>query len=114
MHNLYSFSYDNISEHWEEGENGRKGRFAVNDEKGHMVDFEAVGQIADTRATLIGVCDDDDLVSTINELGRQLVDVTFDSSWLRKEEVADHSNVVAHRVKYCCLRQLDLVLDHSS
>ena len=40
--------------------------------------------------------DDDDFVSSIDELGGQLVDVAFDSSWLWEEEVADHSDIVRH------------------
>ena len=42
------------------------------------------------------MCDDHDLVAAVDQLRRQLVDVTFDSSRLREEEVADHGDIVRH------------------
>lgn len=42
------------------------------------------------------MCDDYHFVAAINELRGDLVDVTFDSSWLGKEEVANHGNIVRH------------------
>ena len=35
-----------------------------------MIDLKAIGEIPDTCTTLIGVGDDDDLVATVDELGR--------------------------------------------
>ena len=61
-----------------------------------MVYFETVGEVSDTCATLVGMCDNYDLVATIDEFAGQLVDVTLDSSVLGKEEVADHCDVVRH------------------
>lgn len=87
---------DNVAEDGEEGKDSREGGLAVDDKKGHMVDLEAIGQVADASATLVLMCDDDDLVATVNELLRQLVNVTLDTSGLGEEEVADHRDVVRH------------------
>lgn len=110
MHNLNPFSDDNIPEHREEREDGRKGGLAVDDEEGDMIDFETVCEVAHTCATLVRVCNDNDFVSAIDELGRELVDVAFDSSWLWEEEVADHGDIVAHRWMRCCLQTAQIVL----
>lgn len=83
-----------VAEDGEEGEDGGKGGLAVDDEEGHVVDLEAVGQVADALAVVVGVGDDDDLVPTVDELGRDLVDVRLYASGLGEEEVADHGDVV--------------------
>lgn len=87
---------DNVAEDGKEGKDSREGGLAVDDKKGHMIDLEAIGQVANASATLVLMCDDNDLVATINELLRQLVDVTLDTPGLREEEVADHGDVVRH------------------
>jgi len=96
MYNLDLLSNDDIAEDWEEGEHSWKGRCAVDDEKGDVVDFEAVGKIPHSRAPLVGVRYNDDFVSSIDELGGKLVDMTFDSARLREEEIADHGDIVWH------------------
>lgn len=47
---------------------------------------------------------DHDLVTPVNEPLGQLVDVAFDSSWLREEEVADHCDIVRwlRHLDGCC------------
>ena len=90
-------SYYDIAEDREEGENGRHGRLAVDDQERDMVHFKAICEIVNPSTTLIRMCDYDDLVASINELCGQLVDVALDTAGLRKEKVADHSNVVRHR-----------------
>lgn len=45
-----------------------------------MVYFESIRQIADTSASLIGVRHDDDLVTTVDELGGELIDVTLNAA----------------------------------
>lgn len=97
MHNLYLLPDDNVSEDRKEGEDGRERRFAVYDEERNVVDLQAICEIADTGAAFVGMGDDDDFVAAVDELGRQLVYVTLDSSRLWEEEVADHGNVVRHR-----------------
>jgi len=51
------------------------------------------------------VCNDDYLMAAIDELGGELVDMAFDATWLGKEEVADHGDVVRHleRPEFGCL-----------
>lgn len=90
------FSDDDVSKHREEREDGGESRCAVNDEKWDVVDFQAVREVANASAALICVRYDYDFVSSIDELGGELVDVAFYSSGGREEEVADHSNVVRH------------------
>lgn len=96
MHNLNLLSDDNISKNRKEGKHGGESGFAVDDEEGDVVDFEAVGEVADSRAAFVGVGDDDDLVAAVDEFGGELVDVGFNAAGLGEEEVADHGDVVGH------------------
>lgn len=75
MDDLYALPDHDIAENGEEGEHGGEGRLAVNDEEGDMVDFEAIGEVADPRTAFIGVGYDDDFVPAVDELGGELVDV---------------------------------------
>ena len=97
MHYFDSFSYYDVAEDREEGEDGRHGRLAVDDQEWDMVHFEAICEIVNPSTALVRMCDYDDLVAPVNELRGQLVDVALDAAELRKEKVADHSNVVRHR-----------------
>lgn len=90
---------DDVAEDWEEGEDGGQGGGAVDDPEGHVVDLEAVGQVAHALAVFVGVRDDDDLVAAVDEALRQLVDVALDAAGLREEEVADHGDVVRGRAR---------------
>ena len=51
----------------EEREDCRKGCLSIDDQEGHMVDFQAICQVADTCSSLVGVCDDNDFVTTIDQ-----------------------------------------------
>lgn len=94
MHNLYSLSNDDVAEEGEEREDGGESRGAVDDGKGDMEDLDAICQVSDALSIVIGVSDDDNLVSSVDELRCKLVDVTFDSSGLGVEEIADHGDIV--------------------
>lgn len=59
-----------------------------------MIDLEAVVEIADSLAIIVGVRDDDDLVASVDEFARELVYVRLDAAGLWEEEVANHSDVV--------------------
>lgn len=96
MDNLNLLPYHNIPKDGEEGEDGGKSRGAVNDEERDMVDFEAIRKVSYARSPIVCMSDDNDFMSAIDELRRELIDVTLDSSWLGKEEVANHCNVVWH------------------
>lgn len=61
-----------------------------------MINFQAVGEVVYTGTTLVSMGNDYYLMASIDQFGGQLVDVTFDSSWLGKEEVTDHGDVVRH------------------
>lgn len=96
MNYLYLLSNDNVPEDGEEREDGWECRCSVDDEKWNMVDFESIRKISDASSSFVCVGDHYDLMSAVDELGRKLVYVAFNSSWLREEEVTDHSNVVRH------------------
>lgn len=59
-----------VSEDGEEGEDGGEGCFSVDDEEGDIVDFEAVGEVADASAVAVLVGDDDDFVPAVDEFLR--------------------------------------------
>ncbi len=63
---------------------------------GNVVDFETIRQIVHAGPSFVGMCNYHNLMTSIYQFRSQLIDVTFDSAWLGKEEVADHCNVVRH------------------
>lgn len=75
VNNLDTLAQTYIPEDREEGEDGREGGGAVDDEEGHVVDLDAVGEVADALAIVVGVGYDDDLVAAVDELAGELVDV---------------------------------------
>ena len=96
MHNLNLLAYNDISENGEEREDGWKAGGAIHDQKRDMVDLEAIREVPYAGSSFVGVGNDNNFVSPVDEFGRQLVDVALDAAGLREEEVADHSNVVWH------------------
>ena len=96
MHNLDLLPNDDVPKDWKERKDGGECGGTVDDEKWDMVDFETIGEIADTCPSFVGVCYDDHFVSSIDELRGELVDVTFDSTRLGEEEIADHRDLVRH------------------
>lgn len=75
VHDLDALADADVAEQREEGEDGREGGLAVHDEEGDVVDLEAVGEVADALAIVVGVGDNDDLVAAVDELAGELVDV---------------------------------------
>ena len=96
MHYLDLFSDYNIPKYWKEGEDGWHCRLSINNEKGNMVNFKSIRKIVDSCTAFVGMGDDNNLVTAVDEPSGELIDVAFNSSRLRKEEVADHGNVVRH------------------
>lgn len=66
MYNLNLLADDDIPEDREEREDGGEGAGAVDDEKGHVVDFEAIGDVAHAGAAVVGVCDYYDFVAEVD------------------------------------------------
>jgi hypothetical protein len=99
MHYLDLLPNDDIAEHWEEREYSRKGGLAIDYKEWYVVHLDPIGEVSYAGSILVRMGDDDNFVTAINELRRELVDVTLHSPRLGKEEVADHSNVVRHRGK---------------
>ena len=96
MDDFNLLSQNDVPEYREEGKDSGESRFSIYDKERHMVDFETICEIPDTRSSLIGMGDDDDFVAAIDELGRELIDVAFNAAGLGEEEVADHGDVVGH------------------
>jgi hypothetical protein len=96
MHYLNLLSDYNVPKDWKEGEERWHCRLPINDEKGDMVYFEPIRKVVNSCTAFVGMSDDNDLVAAVDELCGELIDVAFNSSWLGKEEVADHGNVVRH------------------
>jgi hypothetical protein len=67
VHYLDLLADDDVPEDGEEGEHGGERSLAVDGPEGDVVDFEAIGEVADSLASLEGVGDDDDLVATVDE-----------------------------------------------
>lgn len=67
MDNLNLLSNDNIAEDWEEGEDGWESCLAEDDEEWHVVDLEAIGEVSHAGSSFVRVCDNDNLVATIDE-----------------------------------------------
>ena len=97
MNNLDLLPNHNVPKDGEKGEDGRERGCTVDDQERNVVDFEAICKVSNSSAPFVCVCDDHDFVSSIDEFRGELVDVTFDTAGLRKEVVADHSNIVRHR-----------------
>jgi hypothetical protein len=96
MNDFNLLSKDNVAEDWKEREDGWKSCRTVNDEKRNMIDFQTIREISYAGASFVCVSNYHHFMSTINEFRGKLVDVTFDTAGLWKEEVADHCNIVRH------------------
>lgn len=64
---LDALANDDIAEDGKEGEDGGERCLAVYYEEGHVVDLEAIGKVADTRAASVGMRDYNHLVASIDE-----------------------------------------------
>lgn len=96
MHNFNLLSHDDISKDRKEGKYCRKSSLSIYGQKRHMIDFEAIRQVADAGSSFVSVSYDNNFVASVDKLGRELVKVTFYSSRLREEVVTDHGNSVRH------------------
>ena len=96
MYNLDLLPNDDIAQDGKCREDSWKCRFSIHDQERDMIDLESIGEIVNTCPALVDVCDDHDFVASVYELCGQLIDMALDSSWLGKEEVTDHCDVVRH------------------
>lgn len=96
MDDLNLLSDENVAKDWKAREDRWHSRLAVDDQKRDMVDLEPIGEVVDSGPTMVCMGNDDDFMASIDQLGRELIDMAFDASWLRKEEVANHGDVVRH------------------
>ena len=70
MDYLYLLSKDDISEYRKERENRGESGLPVDDEERHMVHLESVGQVSHPSSAFVGMSNDHNLVTTIDEFGR--------------------------------------------
>lgn len=96
MYDINLFSYYDVPEDGEEREDSRHGCRAVNGPKRHIVALEAICEVSYSCSVIVGVGYDHHFVTAIDEPLGKLIYVALDTSWLGKEEVADHSDVI------CC------------
>lgn len=96
MYDLDLLADENIAKDWEAGEHSRHGCFPEYDQERDMVYFEPIRKIANASPTFVRVRDNDGLMSAVDQFRCDLIEVAFDSSWLREEVVADHGDVVRH------------------
>jgi len=71
MYNLYLLSNYNVPKHREEREDRRKCCFAVYDEEGNMVNFQAIREVSNSSAASIGMRNYDHLVTAVYEFLRK-------------------------------------------
>jgi hypothetical protein len=67
MHNFDGLSNDNVTENGEEREDCWKCGLPVDDKERDMVDFETVGEVSNTSATFVSVCDNYDFMASVDE-----------------------------------------------
>lgn len=68
MDDFNLFAYYDVSKHGEEGKDRWHSGFSVDDEKGNMIDFEAIGEVVNSRASMICMRHHNHFVTSINEL----------------------------------------------
>ena len=67
---MYDFNLlpnNDVSEGWEERKDSRKCCCAIYNQEGHMVDFQAIREIAHASSPFIGMRYNDDLVAPIDQ-----------------------------------------------
>ena len=96
MYNFDLLSDYDVAKDGKEREDSWQSRLSIDDEERNMINFESVCEVPDTSSTFVCMGYDNYFMAAIDEFSRQLIDMGFYSSWLWKEEVADHGNVVRH------------------
>jgi hypothetical protein len=65
--NLDLLADDDIAEDGKSGEDGWERGLPVDGPEGYVVYLEAIGEVADAGAAWVCVCDDNNLVATVDE-----------------------------------------------
>ena len=56
-----------IAEDWKERKDCRKGCLSIDDQEGHMIDFQAICQVANTCSSFVCVSNDNDFVAAVDQ-----------------------------------------------
>lgn len=67
VYNLDALADYNVAKDGEEGEDGGEGRLAIDDPEGNVVDLEAIGQVSHAFSACVGMCNDNNFMSPIDE-----------------------------------------------
>lgn len=67
MDNFDLLPNDNVAEYGEEGEDGREGGLAIDNEERNVIDLESIGEVSDSCSALVCMSDDNDFVSAIDQ-----------------------------------------------
>ena len=89
VHNLDLLPDEDLAEDGEAGEHCREGRAAVHDPVRDVIDFDAVGQVADASASgiggvvrrSVGMGDDDHLVAAVDEFLQCVDQQIYETCW---------------------------------
>jgi hypothetical protein len=81
MHDFNLLPKKNIPKDREEGEYGGERRLAVYHKKGDVVDLQAVGEVANTRPSIVGMRNDYDFVASVDEfLAKRKIPCRYDTA----------------------------------
>jgi hypothetical protein len=67
VHDFNLLPDDDVAEDGEEGKHGGEGRLPIDDEEGHMIDFDAIGQVPYSVPAFVCMGDDDDFMASVDE-----------------------------------------------
>jgi hypothetical protein len=105
VHNGDVLPNENIAHHHHASVECREGVSIVKWKVGQVVHFDATGNVPNANTVSVRVRQNDDLVSSPNQAQRQVIQMTFNTSNIWKEEIANHTNSVfgtsGHRANSC-------------
>jgi len=98
MYNRYLLSNQNVSNKRTRDIHARQHTLIVKRNHRDIVDFEAIGHVANTVTVLVEMCKHNHFVPTLQETLGQLKYVTLYATHIRIEKVRYHANAMLHVV----------------
>lgn len=83
-----------VPEQWQTVKESRGCRLVVHDSQRQIINFEAIGEITDALSISISMGDNYNLVPSLNEALRELVNVAFHTSHVWIEKVRHHAYIM--------------------